>query len=202
MPVRSRSRCSSSESLARASVRSATHSASSASACGRIAPPSPSWAGRLVDERAHQIGEQVAELVQRARAALRNCGHCGLPRSGPSISSVRRSDARSRGVARRNRTFCAMRSRSNMPRENFAQRDAAARARASNAATHLLTHRDRRRVDQRREDPARQHARAHRRRTEVERREQRRAWDFGLARASARGVCASRDRATKNSWRR
>ena len=59
MPVRSRSRCSSSESFERASVRSATHSASSALRFGPDRAAVADLRRRLVDERALQVVEHL-----------------------------------------------------------------------------------------------------------------------------------------------
>ena len=114
MPVRSRSRCSSAESRERASERSATHSASSASASGRTMPPSPSCAGgSSTSVRSRSRRSSAKSSTDSSNGSI---GATAAPRNGPIISSVRLSEARSRGIARRKRTFCAMRSRSKTPR--------------------------------------------------------------------------------------
>ncbi len=171
MPVRSRSRCSSSESFERASTRSNAHSASSAFDSGRIAPPSPICAGG--SSTSVRRGRRASPPKSPMRSKSAAIGGNASWRSGRSVSSVRRREARSRGVARRKRIFCAMRSRSNAPAKHLADR-AAPRVLFQQRRDHVVARGDPLRVDERREDPARQHARTHRRRAQVQRCEQRR----------------------------
>ena len=132
MPVRSRSRASSSASFERASVRSAVHSANSASASGRMVTPSPSCAGgssTSVFRRSSRSGSNSPVLWSSGSIA-----GGAVWRSGRIASRVRRSEPRSRGVARRKRTFCAMRSRSKARRRTSRIASRAACA-STNAAT-------------------------------------------------------------------
>ena len=173
MPVRSRSRCSSSESLERASVRSATHSASSASASRPNHAAVAELRGRLVDERC-VAGRRACRRNHRCAQATAQTPATPACRSGRSISSVRRSEPRSRGVARRKRTFCAIRSRSKAPLRIFADRRAAGMFFKQRRQPRPDARAMRSRSTSGRENPARRACATPSRSRTVERREQRR----------------------------
>ncbi len=161
-----------------------------------MTPPSPSCAGGSSTSVRADPRATSSKSAMRATAGAKEAGAtCG---SGPSTSSVRRSEARSRGPARRKRTFCAMRSRSKQPRSS--SRIAVATRMLVEQRLHgILARHDGVAIDQRREDPARKHTRTHRRLALVKRREQRCAGVRTLRARKLQMLCASTGRARETA---
>ena len=202
MPVRSRSRSSSSREL-RARVGAQQPRIRRAPDRLRAGSRRRRQAARAARRRACAADRRAGRRSRRCvRPALRSAGGATCAQRAQRRRACAAATPRSRGSARRKRTFCAMRSRSKQP---LRMSRIASRARVlveQAPATRVLTRDDRRAVDQRRDDPAR---RAVREPIDVAQRRASRAAsraDSAPARASAPRCLRVDGSSARKCWRR